>query len=397
MKHRPDRMQVVETADSDFNMGLTTYHSPSFALGVSVNEGLGEQGNSLISQFLRPGTHASGVLYSRYLINDKWMGTFFHPTDRTVTQDLMQEGKFFGVQQGPRAIGLYTPSELQYAKSAKATLIWTDRKSIDEILINGHRIDELPATISPGDTVVVCSGAAMTAIRPLTCTDLGYHSPMQLAQIGDDLVLEMYNYRGPKKVFWELRWPGGFFQGVPQSGFYLEMAERDEYKSAKEFGEVVANGKLKDSTAAPFTYSGAGERLWTVEYSRDGKTLGIEADLMKWNLKRRWNEQCELGWPMLESPVARETQTGQVTIGDSKLECGQEAGWLFASPETNRWVAGYHGLTAAPLTLTVPEGKVEIDAIQVGTVYWDNGKVTVDAVGIKGTPRVAGGQLVEGL
>ena len=84
-------------------------------------------------------------------------------------------------------------------------------------------------------------------------------------------------------------------------------------------------------------------------------------------------------------------------VGDAELECGQEAGWLFASPETNRWVAGYHGLTPAPLTLTVPEGKVEIDAIQVGTVYWDNGKVTVDAVGMKGTPRVAGGQLVEGL
>jgi hypothetical protein len=42
VKHRPERMQVAETAHPDFNMGITTYHSPSFALGVSVNEGLGE-------------------------------------------------------------------------------------------------------------------------------------------------------------------------------------------------------------------------------------------------------------------------------------------------------------------------------------------------------------------
>ena len=53
---------------------------------------------------------------------------------------------------------------------------------------------------------------------------------MQLAQIGDDLVLEMYNYRGPKEGLLGIAWPGGFFQGVPQSGFYLEMAEREEYR-----------------------------------------------------------------------------------------------------------------------------------------------------------------------
>jgi hypothetical protein len=218
---------------------------------------------------------------------------------------------------------------------------------------------------------------------------------MRLIQIGDDLVLETYNYRGPKKVFWELQWPGGFFQGVPQSGFYIEMAERSEYRDAAEFSKVVASGKLTDVTAAPFTYSGTGERLWTAEYSRDGKSLGIEADLMKWKLKRRWNEQGEIGWPMLDSAIARETRTGQVNVGDAQLQCGKEAGWLFASPATKRWVAGYEGLTPAPLTLTVPGGQVEIDAIQLGTVVWDDGKVTVDAIGIKGTPQVSGGQLTD--
>jgi hypothetical protein len=118
MTHRPARMQVAETAHSGFNMGITTFHSPSFALGVSTTEGLGGQGNSLISQFLRKGSAEPGVLYSRYLVNDKWMGTFFHPTDRRVTNDLMDEGKFYGVQQGPRAIALYTPTALQYTSSA---------------------------------------------------------------------------------------------------------------------------------------------------------------------------------------------------------------------------------------------------------------------------------------
>ena len=395
MEHRPEQMQVAETANSDFNMGITTYHSPSFALGVSTTGWLGGQGNALISQFRRKDPKTPGVLYSRYLINDKWKGSFFHPTNLAITDDLMEEGKFFGVQQGSRAIGLYTPKQLQYTTSAKATLICRDRKTVDEILVNGKRINELPAKVSPGDTVVICIGEAMVAIRPLECTDLGHQSPIQLVQLGDDLVLEMHNYKGSKKVFWELQWPGAFFKGVPQSGFYIEIAERSDYRDAAEFSRVVASGKLSDVTEAPFTYAGEGERLWTVEYSRDGKTLGIEADLIKWDLRRRWNEAGPIGWPMLESPVARETRTGEVTVGDAHLQCGKEAGWLFSSPETKRWAAGYHGLTPAPLTLTVPGGKVEIAAITVGTVFWDNGKVTVDAVGLQGKPRVTGGQSSE--
>jgi hypothetical protein len=395
MRYRPERMQVAETAHPDFNMGITTYHSPSFALGVSTTEGLGGQGNALISQFRRQGIMEPGVLYARYLINDKWMGTFFHPTDRRVTRDLMEEGRFYGVQQGPRAIALYTPTALQYTTSAKAALICRDRKAVDEILVNHTRIDELPVRVAPGATVVLCSGDVMIAIRPLTCTDLGHRSPIQLVQIGTDLVLEMYNYQGAKKVFWELQWPGGFFKGVPQSGFYLEMAERSDYPNAGAFSRVIASGRLTDVTETPFTYAGEGERLWTVEYSRDGKTLGIEADLIKWDLRRRWNELGPIGWPMLEAPVARETRTGHVTVGDAQLQCGKEAGWLFGSPGTKRWAAGYHGSTPAQLILTVPGGKVEIDALTVGTVFWDKGKVTVDAHGLRDKPRVSGGQLSE--
>ena len=72
---------------------------------------------------------------------------------------------------------------------------------------------------------------------------------------------------------------------------------------------------------------------------------------------------------------------------------GKEAGWLYACPETRHWVAAYHGLAPAPLTLTVPGGKVEVEAMGTGTVVWDDGTVTVEAVGLQGTPQVLGGKL----
>lgn len=98
---------------------------------------------------------------------------------------------------------------------------------------------------------------------------------------------------------------------------------------------------------------------------------------------------------MLESSIARENRDGHVVVGEAVLECGKEAGWLFAPPGTGTYVAAYHGLKSAPLTLTVPDGKVEIEAMGTGTVVWDNGKVTIDAIDLKGTPKVTGGTLVE--
>lgn len=115
---------------------------------------------------------------------------------------------------------------------------------------------------------------------------------------------------------------------------------------------------------------------------------------MEWALKRRWTQDGDLGRPMLrclatpESPIACETRTGQVVVGDATLTCGKEAGWLFASPATRRWVAAYHGLRPAPLTLIVPGGRVDIEATGTGTVVWDNGQVAVEAVDLRGEPII---------
>ncbi len=392
--HRPVSMQVTETAYSPMNFGLTTYHSASFDLGTSVT-GMGDQSNVLIAHYDRPGQMRPGVFYIRYLLNDKWLGDFYHETDRSSDRNLSDEGSFFGIQNGPRAIGLYVPGGGNRISSAKTALIFTGRDQIDEIWVGNQKIDTLPADIPKGETVVIGSGSSFIAVRPFAVSDLGRNAPIRLRELSGDLVIELYNYLGPEKSFWEQGWPGAFYQGKPQCGFYVEMAERSEYSSGQIFAQTVANGTVTDIAEAPFVYAGQGERKWTVEYARDDFKLGLEVDLMAWKLKRRWIETGDPGWPMLESPIARETRTGNVQIGDAALICGKEAGWLFVSPETNRYAAGYHGLKPAPVTLTVPGGKIEIDAMSTGTLVWDNGKVTVNALHLQGTPRVTGGKLAE--
>jgi len=385
---RPERFEVTETAFAERQASITTYHSPSFCLGVSSVE-QGGQSNVWMVHYHRPGSDRGGagrasVVYSRYLVDDKWLGDFYHATDRTKSRNLIEEGQFYGVQSGPTAIGLYTPRRLGTISSAKLALIWTRRAEVDEIWAGERGIEALPATVAPGEVIVVASGSALVAIRPLARTDLGHDAPIRLVERSGDLVLELYNYLGPQKAFWELGWPGAFFKGRPQCGFYSEVAERADYADAGAFARAVAGGILRDNTQPPYVYAGQGERLWTVEYARDGQTLGIEVDLMLWRLKRRWTQAGDLGWPMLESPVAREACGGSVAVGRARLECGDEAGWLYACPEKNLWVAGYHGLRPAPLKLTVPGASLQVEEMGTGTLSWDGQKAQAEAVKLKG-------------
>ncbi|HEY4722406.1 MAG TPA: hypothetical protein VII92_11190, partial [Anaerolineae bacterium] len=177
LSQRPAAFEVVETAFAKRGHGLTTYHSPSFAFGVASQEFSG-QSDVMMVHYHRPGADRPGVMYTRYLLNDKWLGDFYHATDRTKSRNLIEEGQFYGVQQGSRAIGLYTlPASPGNLTSAKAAFIWTQRELVDEIWIGKRRIESLPAEAAPGEVIVIGSGKAFMAVLPITRSDLGRAAP----------------------------------------------------------------------------------------------------------------------------------------------------------------------------------------------------------------------------
>jgi hypothetical protein len=377
LENRPAQMQVDETSFAPFQMTQTTFHGASFSLGTASRE-LSGQSNVLMGHYLRRNSDKPGVIYTRYLTNDKWLGDFYHATDRTKSRNLIDEGRFWGVQQGSRAIGLYCPPQnLGAIHSAKAVVIFTGREAVDEIWIGERRVEALPAEVAPGEIVVIGSGSALTAVRPLTRTDMGRAAPIRLREIKGDLVLEIYNYLGPEKPFWEMGWPGAFYKGKPQCGFYLEMAERGDYADGRTFGQTVAAGALTDQAEAPFVYAGDRPRKWQVSYARDGQELGLEIDLMEWNLLRRWTQEGALGFPMLAAPQVQQDRSGEIHLGGAILRWGKPGeaispAWLFAAPEKGCWVAGYTGMTPVPLTLETPEGKAEVE-MACGTLVWQDG------------------------
>ncbi|MEZ4865192.1 MAG: hypothetical protein R3C14_28000 [Caldilineaceae bacterium] len=295
---RPATFQVTETAERDRKLALTTYHTPAYALGTATSS-FNPQANVCMVHYRRPQADRPGVLYTRYITDDKWFGDAYHATDRTKTRNLPDEGDFFSVQQENRCIGVYSPQNFRHGKSAKAVLIWTQREQIDEIWVGAQRVETLPQVVTPDQVVVIGSGEVYMAVRPLLVTPLGKTTPIHLVERAGDLVLECYNYQGPEKRFWEQGWPGAFYQGKPVAAFYLEVAERRAYEDGAALAQAVAAGEIVQHLDAPYTYPGAGERRFAVLYRRAEREIGIELDLMSWDLKRRWTETGDLGWPKL--------------------------------------------------------------------------------------------------
>lgn len=300
---RPTTFQVTETAERNRKLALTTYHTPQYALGTATSS-FNSQANVCMAHFTRPAADRPGVLYTRYITNDQWFGDAYHATDRTKSRNLPDEGDFFSVQQHSRAIGIYAPQGFRQGHSAKAVLIWTQLAQIDEIWVGKQRVNHLPHTVAPGETIVIGSGDVFIAVRPLLVTALGKATPIQLVERAGDLVLEMYNYRGPEKRFWELNWPGAFYQGKPIVAFYLELAARGDHVDGAAFSALVDSGTLIEHCDPPYTYPAVGERRYAAHYQRDGDELGIDIELMAWQLKRRWTAQGDLGWPALETDFA---------------------------------------------------------------------------------------------
>lgn len=397
--------EIVETISRDHGMYISTYKTPSYAFGVASrnmsdqdNRFIAWQSNVFSMVFDKPGEELPGIVYSRYINNDEWLGDFSAAPGRPTNMLIPDKGNFQGVQNGNRAIGLYAPRHLnamEHYSSAKSVIALPRWKSeTDKIWVNEKLIKNYPALVPVDGVVVIESGSVMIGIKPFQLGNLGYGSHMEIRHLDDKdktLVFEMYNYQGPAKTFWELAWPGAFFQGYPANGWYTEVVEGDEYENGAEFAKTLKRGKVIDDLTAPFTYTGGEERLWEVEYARDGKALGMEVDMFNWFASgRRWNEDGEIVFEMLSSRYARQTMNGKIEIEDVTLECGKQSAWLYQSPDKKTIVAAYHGPEEAPFVLKTAEGNIKIQSVSSALVVIRNGKARIDALSMEGKPSSKG-------
>ena len=116
--------QIDETAHGEEPVALSTYHSPSFSLGVASCElktqeviFIALQSSVFHAQYRLSDSARCGVLFSRYILDDQWL-SFQTTPSRAPGQVVPEEGHFYGVHERGRAIGLYAPRGLERLDAA---------------------------------------------------------------------------------------------------------------------------------------------------------------------------------------------------------------------------------------------------------------------------------------
>ncbi len=391
--------RVEETASREQGLAMTTLLAPSYSLGTASAPFM-SQSNTLIA-YIGPDSYApaesdsgaarsGSVFYTRYLTSDKWYEDFYHATDRRVGRNLIDEGLFYGVQDAGAVLAAYAPSSLEAVSGAKTVLVWSEMSEVSEILIGERKVSRLPVELGLEEVVAVSVGRALFAVRPLTRIGLGVGAGAFLVERDGSLVLELVQYRGPRKDFWELRWPGGFYQGKPVNAFYLETAESTEYESLCAFSRAVKKGRLSEQLDPPRTYDGMRPRVWEAEYRRDGHTVGMKIDVNAWSLLSRWTAQGEKGWPQLDARgdpqgavIAAHGSGEELEVGGARLVFGHGSSWLYADQTSKTWYAGFVASpgTEGAVELVVPGGSVRLRSAATGSIVWHAGEVTAEAMG----------------
>jgi hypothetical protein len=391
---------IEETASPERGFAMTTLLSSSYSLGTASTPFM-SQSNVLLG-YVGSGVDGeksgdASVFYTRYLTNDHWFGDFYHSTDRSTSRNLLDEGLFHGVQEESSVIAAYAPTSLEGVSEAKAVLVWSDAAEVTEILVGDRPVNELPASIGNQDNVGVAVGTAYFVVRPLARVGLGEGDEAVLRERDGSLLLELVQYRGAKKDFWELRWPGGFYQGKPINAFYLEVAESSEYDSLGAFVKTVAEGAISEELDPPRTFDGVSKRMWKAEYRRGSRVLGMAVELNTWSLAARWNARGEKAWPPLDvyegAPARRSAShkaTGGADGGDARITCAHGPAWIYGDSAQRTWYAGFIGSAGAegPVELVVPGGSVRLPAARWGWIFWEDGEVTAEASGSDAKPVV---------
>ena len=382
--------ELLEGCDHREGLFYCSHLSESYSLGLATRELITQenryiagQSNVFTMNFTTPEADMGGLVFTRYTMDENWLGDFRPTPARSAKGLLLDEGRFFGVSRGSRAIGVYSPKSMgawQTRTAAKLVFVVSNSSYIREVLVNGEAVTGYPHAVPDNALVVFGFAESFLAIKLFDRTDLGADSPVRLCQRDGELLLEIYNYKGPQKTFWDLASPGSFYKGQPKCAFYAEAAERSQYGTARAFAEKIMKGDFHDQADPLPGYRDRDRpRRWELAYHRDGKSLGLCVDLMQWRLLDRWCEDGELVYPLLESSVLRQSGEGRLQVGDATLRGNGPRAWLYAGPGRDLYVAG--GIAERPGTIfmELPGRTVRVDNFRFGIIKVQGGKADLDA------------------
>lgn len=363
LANKPYPYTVQETADVENGVDLYTYMMPTYALGT-VSASDGRQSDRLILHYRKEKDPGYGILYSRYIVNEKVLGSYFHTSGRSRATNLNEEGQFWGLQHENKAIAIYAlQPQYEPVHSLKTEVFVLGYQGLDEVWVNGERVEKLPRELKPLDALLIADADTFIAVRPLEPSNLGRSAPIILQARDEDLVLSIYNYyQGEEKRFWEYAsLSGAFYKGNIRAGFIIEVGDREKFGDFAAFRAHIARSFITDQTE--------GHVRW-VGYASGGDLMKIGVDLYANRLVGRRVNGVDYCAPMLSSPTVVQSASGELCVGGAKLRTSSVPAWLLADNAHDCWVAT--NLTDQPVFwyLETPVGTVTSAAFGFGRVVW---------------------------
>jgi hypothetical protein len=368
--------EVRETANRAAGADLTTFLTPTHALGTaSRTYTIGQddyyiehQANYLLLHYIRP--DGWGMMYSRYVVNDRHHGTLAAAPDRSPTSNFYDQGHFAGVQRGNRAIALYAlMPQHEEVFSLKTVVVFPRADLLDEVWVGDRRVAAaaLPSEAPVGEWVVVADGGVYVGLRALAPSHLGRPLAPRLEWgPAGELWLTIPNYQGAPKRFWDyasLR--GAFWRGNLRAGYVVEVAARADYPSAAAFLAHLRRAVVEDTVDA--------DRVRTVTFRGGDDELTLRYDLMRTEpVERRLNGTVYQA-PSLASPLAVQGDDGLLAVGGATLRTAPGPRWLIADeidPARPAWIAVNPLDEPTPLRLETPRGVVTAERWGLGRLEW---------------------------
>ena len=376
----PERREVREGILPSEQIAMHTALEPGFAVG-SVTRSVHPQGNAVIGHLQGTGDAPGGVLYARHILDDKWLGDFYHATDRSHSRNLMDEGDFLGAQQGTAVLGAYAPRSGRAAfRSSRTAFIWTRQVAVAAVYVDDEPAGTLPASVAPGSRLTVCTDRALCLLQLLHAPDLLQPATVELHRRGGDLVCDIHHYRAADtKRFWDLAWPGAFYKGRPACIFFLAVRPRRERPLADDVRSRWAELSLACTVEPARTRTHLREqRRATATASGPDGTFSLDIDLMDFR-HRTW-PAASLG---LEAPMAVQ-RNWQDSAVEQRLQAADAevrasgANILFArDPGADMWTLVQAADRPGPISVRVGETVRRVPLTGKGIATYAEGRLTV--------------------
>lgn len=376
----PDRREVREGILASEQIAMHTALEPAFAVG-SVTRSVHPQGNAVIGHLQGSGDAPGGVLYARHILDDKWLGDFYHATDRSHSRNLMDEGDFLGIQHGTAVLGAYAPHAGRTAfRSARTAFIWTRRVAVTAVYVNDEPAGNLPLTVVPGSRLTVCTDRALCLLQPLHLPDLLQPATVELHRRGGDLVCDIYHYRAREtKRFWDLAWPGAFYKGRPACIFFLAVRPRRDLPLADDVRSRWSELSIECTVAPARTRTHLREqRRAAATVSGPDGSFSLDVDLMDFR-HRTW----PAGGTGLTTPLAAQcdwqdtAEEHSLRVADAEVRASG-ANILFArEPGSDTWTLVQAADSPGPVSVRVGETTRHVPLTGKGIAMYSAGRLTV--------------------